>query len=304
MCDACGGTAIVTDQKEGQMVCDDCGVIKRQSMISTNSEYRNFSESDKPTGARLIAAAPGAAAPWQLRCSCRRVAAPPRDRPPSCTLHWPLPHVQECSATRLFRPHTRAHMHIRTTHRRARLASLDVMRVAPSACRVTPDARPSASPMHVRPHKPSAWPHAARTPPYVHTAHASSAALQRAGRYAGDPTRVAAGPLGMNIAAVGGDMAAYGLKMKGAMLNSTSDRFRQANKQIADLVVKMGLPDEVKAKAQARRCTSLHASAHAPPAHASFGLVTACRSAWVARVMRASSAHGATPGMRATCCRC
>ena len=57
----------------------------------------------------------------------------------------------------------------------------------------------------------------------------------------------------MNIAAVGGDMAAYGLKMKGNMLNSTSDRFRQANKQIADLVIKMGLPDEVKSKAQVWR---------------------------------------------------
>jgi transcription initiation factor TFIIB len=49
-CEACGSDNIVTDTKEGHMVCSDCGVIMRQSMISSNSEYRNFSESDKPTG--------------------------------------------------------------------------------------------------------------------------------------------------------------------------------------------------------------------------------------------------------------
>jgi hypothetical protein len=38
--------------------------------------------------------------------------------------------------------------------------------------------------------------------------------------------------------------------MKGRMLSSGTDRFRQANKKIADLVIKMGLPDEVKTTAQ------------------------------------------------------
>jgi transcription initiation factor TFIIIB Brf1 subunit/transcription initiation factor TFIIB len=52
-CEACGSTAIVIDQKQGHMVCDDCGVIKRESMISASSEYRNFSESDKPSGAAV-----------------------------------------------------------------------------------------------------------------------------------------------------------------------------------------------------------------------------------------------------------
>ena len=50
-CEACGSTNVVIDTAQGHMVCTDCGVIMRQNMISTNSEYRNFSESDKPTGA-------------------------------------------------------------------------------------------------------------------------------------------------------------------------------------------------------------------------------------------------------------
>jgi hypothetical protein len=66
----------------------------------------------------------------------------------------------------------------------------------------------------------------------------------------GDPTRVAAGPLGTNVVAAGGDTSAYGLKMKAMMLGSASDRFRIANKGIANLVAKMGLPDEVKSTAQ------------------------------------------------------
>jgi hypothetical protein len=68
--------------------------------------------------------------------------------------------------------------------------------------------------------------------------------------HAGDPTRVAAGPLGTTVGAPSGDMTAFGLNMKGRMLSSGTDRFRQANKQIADLVIKMGLPDEVKVTAQ------------------------------------------------------
>ena len=50
-CEACGSIELVIDTKEGQLVCTDCGVIARQSMISNASEYRNFSESDKPQGA-------------------------------------------------------------------------------------------------------------------------------------------------------------------------------------------------------------------------------------------------------------
>jgi hypothetical protein len=71
--------------------------------------------------------------------------------------------------------------------------------------------------------------------------------------HAGDPTRVAAGPLGTTVGAPSGDMTGFGLglgNMKGRMLSSGTDRFRQANKQIADLVIKMGLPDEVKVTAQ------------------------------------------------------
>jgi predicted RNA-binding Zn-ribbon protein involved in translation (DUF1610 family) len=52
-CVSCGSENIVTDTREGHMVCDDCGVIQRQGMISTSTEYRNFSESDKPTGKAL-----------------------------------------------------------------------------------------------------------------------------------------------------------------------------------------------------------------------------------------------------------
>lgn len=69
-------------------------------------------------------------------------------------------------------------------------------------------------------------------------------------RHAGDPTRVAAGPLGTTVGAPSGDTSASGLSMKGRMLSSGTDRFRQANKKIADLVIKMGLPDEVKTTAQ------------------------------------------------------
>ena len=61
---------------------------------------------------------------------------------------------------------------------------------------------------------------------------------------------MAAGPLGTSVMVPGNDNAAYGLKMKGMMLGSASDRFRAANKQIANLVQKMGLPDEVKTSGQ------------------------------------------------------
>lgn len=57
-CEACGSLAVVVDSKEGNMVCSDCGVVMRQNMISTNSEYRNFSESDKPTGISVGQACP------------------------------------------------------------------------------------------------------------------------------------------------------------------------------------------------------------------------------------------------------
>lgn len=49
-CVSCGSDNVVTDTKQGHMVCDDCGVILEASMISASTEYRNFSESDKPTG--------------------------------------------------------------------------------------------------------------------------------------------------------------------------------------------------------------------------------------------------------------
>jgi ribosomal protein S27E len=49
-CPSCESTNIVTDNRQGHLVCDDCGVILESSMISTATEYRNFSESDKPTG--------------------------------------------------------------------------------------------------------------------------------------------------------------------------------------------------------------------------------------------------------------
>ena len=62
-CEACGSDQVVIDTKEGHMVCSDCGVIMRQSMISSNSEYRNFSETDKPTGAALLRRLP---ASWHL----------------------------------------------------------------------------------------------------------------------------------------------------------------------------------------------------------------------------------------------
>lgn len=49
-CKSCGSDNVVTDTKQGHMVCDDCGVILESGMISASTEYRNFSESDKPTG--------------------------------------------------------------------------------------------------------------------------------------------------------------------------------------------------------------------------------------------------------------
>lgn len=49
-CPSCDSTNVVTDNRQGHLVCDDCGVILESSMISTATEYRNFSESDKPTG--------------------------------------------------------------------------------------------------------------------------------------------------------------------------------------------------------------------------------------------------------------
>lgn len=54
-CVSCGSDNVVTDTKQGHMVCDDCGVILESGMISTSTEYRNFSESDKPTGERVQA---------------------------------------------------------------------------------------------------------------------------------------------------------------------------------------------------------------------------------------------------------
>ena len=71
-------------------------------------------------------------------------------------------------------------------------------------------------------------------------------------KHAGDPTRVAAGPLGTSVmaAAAEGGGGAYGLKLKGMMMGGGSDRLRAANKSIANLVQKMGLPDEVKHVAQ------------------------------------------------------
>lgn len=49
-CPSCESDNVVTDARQGHLVCDDCGVILESSMISTATEYRNFSESDKPTG--------------------------------------------------------------------------------------------------------------------------------------------------------------------------------------------------------------------------------------------------------------
>lgn len=49
-CPSCDSANVVTDNRQGHLVCDDCGVILESSMISTATEYRNFSESDKPTG--------------------------------------------------------------------------------------------------------------------------------------------------------------------------------------------------------------------------------------------------------------
>ena len=74
---------------------------------------------------------------------------------------------------------------------------------------------------------------------------------------------MAAGPLGTSVMVPGNDNAAYGLKMKGMMLGSASDRFRAANKQIANLVQKMGLPDEVKTCGQVSARLRLCAAAHA-----------------------------------------
>jgi transcription initiation factor TFIIB len=49
-CPACGSDDVVMDQKQGQLVCQDCGVILEESRISESTEYRNFAEPDRPTG--------------------------------------------------------------------------------------------------------------------------------------------------------------------------------------------------------------------------------------------------------------
>ena len=53
-CESCGSDDIVTDTAQGYMVCRSCGVILRHNMISTSTEYRNFTDSDKPTGAAAL----------------------------------------------------------------------------------------------------------------------------------------------------------------------------------------------------------------------------------------------------------
>ena len=51
-CPSCGSQDIVTDTKQGHMVCGDGGIIPQSSMISAQTECRKFSrtEKDSPKG--------------------------------------------------------------------------------------------------------------------------------------------------------------------------------------------------------------------------------------------------------------
>ena len=50
-CPSCDSTNVVTDNRQGHLVCDDCGVILESSMISTATESVSYTHLTLPTKA-------------------------------------------------------------------------------------------------------------------------------------------------------------------------------------------------------------------------------------------------------------